>query len=123
HYAAFVPSEESVADLASDQWFNAYMLDTALAANALSPLLANELYRIHTITMAWKTYDRQGKRLYPIKHYRPTFHLGDMRHWAVDYDDASWFDVAHNNEDRAFFRLRRLWMRMTGIFRRDSTVV
>lgn len=123
HYAVFVPSEESVADLASDQWFNAYMLDTALAANALSPLLANELYRIHTITMAWKTYDRQGKRLYPIKHYRPTFHLGDMRQWAVDYDDASWFDVAHNNEDRAFFRLRRLWMRMTGIFRRDSTVV
>lgn len=72
--------------------------------------------------MAWKTYDREGKRLYPIKHYRPTFHIGDLREWNVDYDDASWFDIAHNNEDRPFFRLRKLWRRMTGVFHRKSTV-
>lgn len=122
HYAVFVPSQEQAPEAPAAQWFNAYMIDTALAANALAPLLANELYRIHTITMAWKTYDREGKRLYPIKHYRPTFHIGDLREWNVDYDDASWFDIAHNNEDRPFFRLRKLWRRMTGVFHRKSTV-
>ena len=122
HYAVFVPQPECVPEDSASQWFNAYMIDSALAANALSPLLANELYRIHTITMAWKTYDRRGRRLYPIKNYRPTFRFADLSHWKVDFDDSSWFDIAHNNEDRPFFRLRKFWMRMTGIFRHNSTV-
>lgn len=118
HYAAFVGDDMKESFAHEDQWFDAYMLDKALAANRLAPLLANELYRIHTITMAWKTYNRDGRRLYPIKNYRPTFRFSDMAKWDVDYDDASWFDVAHNNEDRHFFKTRQLWNRITGIFRR-----
>ena len=64
--------------------------------------------------MAWKTYDRNGRRLYPIRHYRPTFRLRDLREWTVDYDDQSWFDIAQNNEDRRFFRLRNFWNNITG---------
>lgn len=118
HYAVFIDEDEKVSD--SDQWFNNYMIDTALATNTISPMLASELYRIHTMTMAWKTYDREGHRLYPIKHYRPTFRLRDLRHWEVDYDDYAWFDVAHNNEDRHFFRTRQLWHKLTDIFRPQS---
>lgn len=121
HYAAFVDSSHRDAAAGEDVWFNPYMIDAALAANALSPLLANELFRIHTMTMAWKTYDRDGNRLYPIKHYRPTFRLQDMQQWTVDYDDCRWFDVASNNEDRLFFRTRRAWHRMTDVFRPKST--
>lgn len=122
HYAIFVDGERRNAFAgASNAWFNPYMLDSALASNALAPVLANELYRIHTMTMAWKTYRRDGRRLYPIRHYRPTFRFRDMAQWDLDYDDNTWFDVAHNNEDRAFFRMRKLWNRLTGaMLRRKS---
>lgn len=121
HYAVFVDSDNGITIDERKQWFNPYMLDSALAASALSPVLVNELYRIHTITMAWKTYDRDGHRLYPIKHYRPTFRLRDLREWTVDYDDESWFDVAHQNEDRPFFRTRQLWNRLTGFMKPKSS--
>lgn len=117
HYAVFVEADK-IPELPhgdNDIWFNTYMLDCALSAGAVAPVLANELYRIHTITMAWKTYDRNGRRLYPIKHYRPTFRLGDLQRWTVDYDDLHWLSVARNNEDRRFFRLRALWDRITGV--------
>ncbi len=114
HYAVFVDHDKKDLFTNDDVWFNPYALDTALATNSLSSTLANELYRIHTITMAWKTYDRNGRRLYPIRHYRPTFRLRDLREWTVDYDDQSWFDIAQNNEDRRFFRLRNFWNNITG---------
>lgn len=120
HYAVFVDSPDNVTIDDKKRWFNPYMLDSCLAANILSPILANELYRIHTITMAWKTYDREGRRLYPIKHYRPTFRLRDLRNWTVDYDDDSWLDVANRNEDRRFYRLRQLWERITGLLKPKS---
>lgn len=118
HFAVFVDDANRAKISGEDIWFNAYMLDSALATNSLSPVLANELYRIHAMTMAWKTYDRSGKRIYPIRHYRPTFRLRDLKKWQIDYDDLSWFEVANNNEDRTFYRLRRLWNKVTDVFRR-----
>ena len=122
HYAAF-PGDDAryIAENKGWEWFNAYMLDSALASNSLSPQLAAELFRIHTITMAWKTYDREGRRLYPIKNYRPTFRLGDLRKWDVDYDDTLWFSIAATNQDRRFFGLHKFWDRITGIFTRKTS--
>lgn len=97
-------------------WYNLYLLDAALKDGSAAPELANEIYRIYTITMAWKTYDREGRRRYPIKHYRPTFRLRDLKDWDVDYDDLSWLMVAGNNEDRPFFRIRKFWNRLTTMF-------
>lgn len=115
HFAVFVSSAESVRiGSREDGWFNAYMLDCALQNGTIAGTLANEIFRIHTITMAWKTYDKHGHRLYPVKHYRPTFRFSDMPQWDVDYDDMGWFAVAYNNEDRRFFRLRNFWDRVTG---------
>lgn len=121
HYAVFVTEAQQQSFGADDAWLNPYMLDAALASNSLVPALANEIFRIHTITMAWKTYDKHGKRRYPIRHYRPTFRFRDLPEWNVDYDDQTWFDVAHNNEDRRFFRLRSLWENMTDVFRKKKT--
>ena len=120
HYAAFVDEAMRNGVSQEDRWFNPYMVDHALATNSLAPMLANEIYRIYTITMAWKTYDKEGRRLYPIKNYRPTFRLGDMRKWDVDYDDCTWFDIAANNQDRNFFNLRRISDRITGLFGRKT---
>ena len=122
HYAVFIDPEQKDLFTHDDVWFNSYMLDSALSTSSLSPILANELFRIHTITMAWKTYDRNGRRLYPIRHYKPTFRLRDLRDWTVDYDDETWFDVAHNNEDRRFYKLRSFWDRITNVFSHKANV-
>lgn len=118
HYAAFLPEN---ADGLPEQgrlhgdWFSLDQIDRMLKTAGISAELADEIYRIFTITMAWKTYDRTGRRLYPIRHYRPTFRLRDFPDWDVDYGDLSWLAVADNNQDRPFFRTRRLWRRLTGL--------
>lgn len=119
HYAVFIDSVENLPTDRHFQLFDAHMIDAAMAANAFSAVLANELFRIHTMTMAWKTYDSNGRRRYPIKEYRPTFRLADLRTWAIDFDDMTWFYIAHNNEDRHFFKTRALWHKITGIFRKS----
>lgn len=121
HMAAFIREDDRERFRPEDQWFSANMLDHAMAANAVAPLLANELYRIHTMTMAWKTYDRKGRRLYPIKHYRPSFRFADMSDWEIDYDDMEWLEIASYNEDQIFFRTHRLWQKMTDFFRKNKT--
>lgn len=114
HYAAFIDESDKALLLTRDRrWFTMPMLDHGLANKTLAPLLANELYRIYTVTMAWKTYTREGRRLYPIRHYKPTFRFSDLPKWSVDYDDDHWLDVSHNNEDRSFFRLRSVFESIT----------
>ncbi len=115
HYAAFVPGEENFSGL-EGEWFNLYQIDMMMKAGMISRAFAFEMHRIFTITMAWKTYDREGKRLYPIKNYRPTFRLSDFKDWNVDYTDLHWMSVSQNNEDRPFFRLRKFWRHyVTGV--------
>lgn len=119
HYAAFIP-DNNIGRLAPADPMTLDGLDRLIKASMISPLLANEIYRIYTVTMAWKTYDREGRRLYPIRHYRPTFRLRDLREWAVDYNDLHWLNIATNNQDCAFYRLRRLWRRLFSSLRRTS---
>lgn len=110
HFAAFLPDAAESHDLrVRGQWNTIDQLDRQLKAHRLTPLLMSELHRIYNITMAWKTYDRDGRRLYPIKNYHPTFRLRDFKKWDVDYTDLHWLDIASNNEDRPLFRLRRFW--------------
>lgn len=112
HYAAFVDNDST--GVLEGKWTSLDEIDRLMRRSRLSADMCDEVYRIFTVTMAWKTYSREGKRLYPIKHYRPTFRLRDFRDWAVDYEDPVWLDVASNNEDRPFYRTRRLWRRLTG---------
>lgn len=116
HYAAFTPgnSDNAPTGKLCGSWMTIEQVNQLLKQSKLTAELANEIYRIFTITMAWKTYTPEGKRRYPIRGYRPTFCLRDFKDWDVDYDDLNWFEVANNNEDRPFFRTRRLWQRITG---------
>jgi len=118
HYATFIPEEQRDSGWLPGQWFTLDQIDRLMKTARLSAELTDEIYRIFTITMAWKTYDREGRRLYPIKHYRPTFRLRDFKDWDVDYGDTSWLEVSDNNQDRPFFRTRRLWRKLTGALNR-----
>lgn len=110
HYAVFLPERQDMGAL-KGKWCTLDDVDRMLKTGRLSPMLINEIYRIYNVTMAWKTYDRDGRRLYPIKNYRPTFRFRDFKTWDVDYNDLHWLDVATNNEDKPFYRLRRFWRR------------
>ena len=64
--------------------------------------------------MAWKTYDENGYRRYPIKNYHPTFRLRDFGQWSVDYQDPVWLYVANFNQDKPMFHVRRLLRKLSG---------
>ncbi len=114
NYAVFVSEEKYPAAASMGDWLSLDKVNRLLHSAQLSAEMSDEVHRIYTITMAWKTYDSAGRRLYPVKNYRPTFRIGDLRKWDVDYNDLSWLAVAANNQDRAFFNTRRLWRRITG---------
>lgn len=91
------------------KWYNLSRLERMLNNRELSPMLAAEIHRLYTITMAWKTYDYEGRRLYKVKNYRPLFRLKGICDWDVDFNSSHWMNVARFNEDKPFFRLRRLF--------------
>ncbi len=113
HYFAFLRSPEEVGDSKLEgEWMTlGNVLQLAQQCLVNRDFVA-EIQRIYRIAMAWKTYDRYGRRLYKIKHYRPTFHLRDLRNWEVDYNDHRWLNVARHNEDKFWYPLRRLFMRV-----------
>lgn len=109
HYAAFLKGDANDSGKLSGEWLKLDELNRRLKEGRLAPQLYSELTRIYNITMAWKTYKLNGERIYPIKHYIPTFRLRDFPKWNVDYTDLRWLDIASNNQDRSFFKLRRFW--------------
>lgn len=97
-----------------NNWLTIQQLATAMRARVLSGDLSEEIYRVYTITMAWKTYDKRGFRRYPIKNYRPTFRLRDLKDWDVDYNDRHWLKVSGFNQDVPFFRIKRYFRNLLG---------
>lgn len=91
------------------KWFPLRKVEEMMNNGEVMPLLGSEIYRIYTITMAYKTYDRDGMRLYDIKHYKPSLHLAEIKNLLVDYNDPIWLYVAKENEDKPFYHLRRAW--------------
>lgn len=109
-FAVFLPDDTPAGKL-KGEWLNLYAIDRLYNAGMLTSQMSYDMHRIYIITMAWKCYTPDGKRLYPIKNYRPTFQLSDFKNWTVDYNDLRWFDVYKINEDRPFWRLRQFWRR------------
>lgn len=114
HYFAFLDKPDEIVDTKlQGEWFTLGELRQLMAQRLTGAELNLELERIYQIAMAWKTYDREGHRLYKFKHYRPTFRLKDIRGWDVDYSDPNWLSIGHLNEDSHLFRLRK-WLRKIG---------
>lgn len=109
HYAILIDDAEPLPntwELGND-WMTLDQINRAWRYGDLSPALAAEIHRIFTITMTWKTYDRQGHRLYPIKNYHPTFRLRDFKNWDVDYNDMQWIRISEDNQDKPLFKARK----------------
>lgn len=116
HYLVNIPEDKPLPEswkLPREGFCTLATLDRILKTRTATPELAAEIYRIYTISMAWKTYDYNGRRLYPIKHYKPTFRLRDIKDWNVDYNDTRWIFIHYQNQDVPFFNLRRLWHKFT----------
>lgn len=113
HYAC-TPTDPALipATGLSGRWFNLPQFTSLYQNRELTPMLAAEIYRIYTVAMAWKTYDREGRRLYKIKNYRPLFRLDGICDWDVDFNSSHWLTVSRFNEDRPFWRLRRMFNRL-----------
>lgn len=112
HYLVFLDDREAIARSGiAGEWVSIMTIKSMLDDGRLASLFGAEITRLVTIAMAWKTYDRDGHRLYRIKHYVPTFRVCDIHKWDIDYNDPHWLYIASNNEDRHFFKLRKLWRR------------
>ena len=114
HYAAFIPEDSHITAPADSQWTTLDQIDTIIKSSEMSAEFNDEIFRIVTITLAWKTYRQDGRRIYPIKNYRPTFRISDMKDWTVDYGDINWLEIARFNQDHPFYRINRIWRRLTG---------
>lgn len=108
------PSSATEGTLLRGRWFNLSELERLLHNRELSPMLAAEIHRLYTVTMAWKTYDITGRRLYKVKNYKPLFRLKGICDWDVDFNSPTWLQVAHLNEDKPLFKLRKLLNRIGG---------
>lgn len=112
HFICSLPSKEVLeATTLNGRWFNLSQLQRLLYNHDLSQVMAAEIHRLYTVTMAWKTYNIEGRRLYKMKNYRPAFRLKGISDWEVDFNNPQWLDVARFNEDKPLFRLRKLFRR------------
>lgn len=110
HYACFVENKDVVAQSRLEgDWYTLQQLNQMIDKKMVAPIVVSEFNRMYRIIMAWKTYDRSGRRLYDIKNYKPTFRLKDLKDWDVDLNDTEWLFVSINNQDRPFYRLKRFW--------------
>lgn len=124
HYFAFLDSTDEVIDSKMQgEWFTLGELRELMSQHLTDADINAELARIYRIAMAWKTYDREGRRLYHFKHYRPTFRLRDIRKWEVDYNDGNWLRVGRKNEDWKFYRLSRFFDKIRRVFSRTGKSV
>lgn len=118
HYICVLESPSELHGSGLDgEWFTQGELLHMVRNKEVAPMLVSEIERLYTVIMAFKTYDISGRRLYDIKHYKPSFRLHDIADLIVDYNDPQWLLVAKDNEDRPFFYFKRLWRRyVRGIY-------
>lgn len=114
HYICCANSKEVVEkSQLPGRWYSMSQLQRLLYNHELSPMLASEIHRLYMVTMAWKTYDADGRRLYKIKNYRPMFRLNGICDWDVDFNNPLWLEVSSFNQDKPFYSIRRLWRKHT----------
>lgn len=113
HYMVFIPDGDPVHDrmrfALPGEWMTLDRIDRLIKMGVTAPALSAEIFRIYTMTMAWKTYNPDGTRRYPIKNYRPTFRLEDFKQWDLDYNDQQWLRLARINQDRRLWKIRRIF--------------
>ena len=110
HYAIFLNDEDIIQQSCLEgEMFPLSKIKELIADNKVSEIFKSEIERIYKMSMAWKTYDIKGRKIYDVRNYKPTFRVCDIKDWDVDYNDFSWLFVSENNADRPFFKIRKFW--------------
>lgn len=110
HYAIFINEKDIIQQSRIKvEMYTLANIKELIAENKVSGIFKSEIERIYKISMAWKTYNQKGNKIYNIKNYKPTFRVCDIKDWDVDYNDISWLFVSGNNADRPFFKIRKFW--------------
>lgn len=115
HYLCYATDEEKqrlLKAMPSLEFVSLGKIKELINSGRTNPLFSAEFIRLYTMAMAWKTYDAEGKRLYRIKHYVPTFRIRDIHKWKVDYNDPLWLRISRFNQDSPLYSLRRLWKKV-----------
>ena len=95
-------------------WYTQLQLGRLFREHKIDLMLAGEIRRIYTMAKTFKSYDRDGRRLHPIRNYSPSFRLDDLMELKIDFNDPTWLLVAEDNEDKLFYKLRKLTRRYNG---------
>lgn len=111
HYLITIDNEARLPETVKGTWVPLDGVDRMLKMGVVSPQFAAEIFRVYTMTMSWKTYDRNGRRRFPIRNYRPNFRLNDLHGYDVDYEDTRWLRVSKINQDKPLWFLRRYLLR------------
>lgn len=112
HYIATIHDDIDLeGSLLHGKWYSLKQVEDMFNNGELAPLLRAEIVRLWIVAMAWKSYTREGRRLYKIKNYRPAFSIKGVHEWQVDFNDREWINVYNNNEDRPLWRVKRWWRR------------
>ncbi len=117
HFLCFLDDDDKerlLAERPDIEFVSLGKLHDLINSSQCNTLLSAEIIRLHTMAMAWKTYDSSGKRLYKIKHYTPTFRLCDIHKWNVDYNNPLWLRISRFNQDSPLYNIRRLWKSYSG---------
>lgn len=110
HYACFFSGKSELeSSRLKGVWCTQHELHNMMSSNRLTSLMKSEMLRLYNIVVACKTYNRDGCRLYDIKHYKPTFHLHDLNKMDVNFNDPVWLRVVKDNADSHFFKFRKFW--------------
>lgn len=88
-------------------WVQLDGIDNLMRMGVFAPQFADEFYHIYTVSLAARTYYRDGRRRFPIRNYRPTFRLEGLRDVDVDYNDPHWLKVSRINQDASLWFLRK----------------
>ena len=80
----------------------------------LSTVSVHDTTRLATIILTEKIFNEDGFRKNRLRSYSPSFNLYDVRNSTLDFQDDKWIRISLFNSDTPFFRIKRMWRKLTG---------
>ena len=109
HFLVTLKPESESVNL-QGHWLTLSAVNDLIKMGVVTSALANEIFRVYTMAMAWKTYDSKGYRRFPIRNYHPNFRLADLHDYDVDYNDKRWLRISTINQDAKWWFIRRFFL-------------
>ncbi len=114
HFFCFADDEETGAKLESlfgsdGVWLEKKDIEECFASHLFTDIAQSEIYRIYTVMLTSKKYDLNGRKKVKIKGYSPSFMIGELKDYNVDFSDNRWMMLSKFKKDNLFEVLRFFW--------------